>query len=255
MHHLLAFNGSLALNAAYAQVAGVIDSAVPKSASGDFIMPFKGKVLLSHVIGVTTFKAQIQAPSLRTIAFPELWPINITARTAIPDMNRVQQYGDSGPRFLANENLGVYASENGTGASPTSAGLWIADTFTPAPAGMITPLVATVTITTVDGAWALGTLAFDTQLAAGEYSVVGMDVVGDNSIYARLVFPGVTSLRPGVVVEDINTDVQWKDLFRLGRMGEFGRFVFNAPPQLEVFGAAAAATPFRVILDVVKTGS
>lgn len=252
MFHALAFNGTLAQNAAYAQVAGVADGAMPRNQANDYLMPFRGKVIAHHVIGVTTFKAQIQAPSMRMIAYPELWPLNIAVRTAIPDMNRYQTYGESGPQFLDNESIGVYASESNIGASPTSAMLAITDKWTPAPPGMITPLVCTATITTVDGSWVLGTLAFDTQLAVGTYAVVGMDVVGDNSIYARLVFPGNTGMRPGCPVEDVNTDVNWKDQFRLGRMGHWGSFEFNAPPQLEVFGAAAAATPFRVILDVVK---
>lgn len=252
MYHLLAFNGSLTIGQSYAQIPGVIDPVVPKSQSGDFLMPFRGRVIASHVIGVTTSQAQIQAPSMRQIAYPELWPLNLTARTAIPDMNRYQTYGDSGPQFLANENLGVYATENGTGTSATSAMLCITDAWEQAPPGQIVTMVATSTITTIDGAWVLGTLAFTQQLAVGTYAVVGMDVVGDNSIYARLVVPGNNYMRPGVPVEDINTDVQWKDSFRLGRMGKLCQFEYNAQPSIEVFGAAAASTPFRVLLDVVK---
>jgi hypothetical protein len=252
MFHALAFNGSLTVSQSYAQVAGVADAAIPRNQANDFLMPFRGKVIAHHVIGVTTSQAQIQAPSLRQIAFPELWPLNITARTAIPDMNRYQTYGDSGPAFLENESLGVYATENGTGTSATSAMLCITDKWEAPPPGMITPLVATATITTVDGQWTLGTLSFSTQLGVGRYAIVGMSVVGLRALYARLVFPGNTGMRPGCTVQDLATDVDWKDQFRLGRMGKFGEFEFNAPPQLEVFGNAAASTPYRVILDVVK---
>lgn len=252
MHHLLAFNGSLALNAAYAQVAGVADGAMPRNQANDYIMPQNMRLLAYHSIGVTTTKMQIQAPSLRVIAYPEVWPLNLMLRTALADLQRVQTFGSNGPRFLMNESVGIYASEGGTGASPTSAALWVQDRFDPAPDGQYITLVATCTITTVDGQWALGTLAFDTSLGAGQYAVVGMDVTALNSIYARLVFPGNTGMRPGVVVNQVNSRVVLRDVFRLGRVGSMGSFQFNAPPQLEVFGNAAGATAFRVLLDVIK---
>lgn len=252
MFHTLAFGSTLAANAVYAQVAGVADGAIPRNQANDYIMPFRGRVIASHVIGATINAAQIQAPSMRTIAYPELSPLNITAKTAIPDMNRYQTYGDNGPQFLANESLGVYASESAAGTPAVAAGIWITDQLTPAPAGQQITLVATSTIVAVDNAWVLGTLTFATQLGAGEYAVTGLDVVADNSVYARLLFPGNSGMRPGVPTRDVDTDVAWKDSFRFGRMGEFGRFVFNAPPQLELLGAAAGSTACRVLLDVVK---
>jgi hypothetical protein len=256
MHHLLAFNNpTLAISAVYAQVPGVADGSMPRNQAGDYLMPFAGKVIGHHVIGLTTNQAQIQAPSMRTIAYPELWPPNITARTGVPDINRYQVPLDSGPRFVQNESIGVYASNSsGAAVSPTSAALWITDGIEPASPGQTITLVATSTIITVDGSWVLGTLAFSTQLAAGTYRVVGMDVVGANCLYARLVFPGNTGMRPGVPCAQLETRVNWRDTFRFGRFGVYGNFVFNAPPQLEVFGNAAASTPFRVLLDVQKIG-
>lgn len=252
MHHLLAFNGTLAIGAAYSQVAGVPDGAIPRNAAGDYIIPANMRVLAHHIIGVSTSKGQIQAPSLRIIAYPELVPINYGVRTAVPDMDRVQTYGNNGPRVLMNETIGLYATNDGVGVSATSGALWVQDRFDPSPDGMTIPIVATVTITVVDGQWALGSLAFDTQLGAGQYIVTGMDVVGINALYARLVFPGNTGMRPGVAVNQINTRVVLRDPFRLGRIGSFGAFQFNVPPQLEIFGNAAGSTPFRVTLDVIK---
>lgn len=254
MFHLAAFYSSLAQAAAYAQLAAVADGALTKNAANLYIMPENMRVLAAHCQGVTISRAQIQAPSLRNIAYPEIFPIVVAARTAIPDLQGVQIYGDDGPRLLMNEAVGVYASENNTGASPTNAALWLAPRKVPPPAGQMITLVATVTITTVDTAWALGTLAFETQLAAGEYLVVGMEVVMDNTNYARLIFPGAVNYRPGVPVLDVVTDKQWRDSFRLGRFGVFGKFQFNNPPQIEVFGAAAASTPAVVYLDVIKVG-
>lgn len=252
MFHLAAFYASLAQNAAYAAIAAVPDGSLPQNSANQYILPENMRLLAAHGQGVTTSRLQIQAPSLRNVAYPEIYPINQAARTAIPDQQKVQTYGDNGPRFLMNESVGVYGSENNTGASPTNVGLWLGGRFEPAPPGQIITLVATSTITLVDTRWTLGTLAFETVLGAGEYTVVGMEVISDNANYARLVFPGQVNYRPGVPVQDAYGDMTSRDPFRMGRMGVFGRFQFNAPPQVEVFGAAAGATAGTYFLDVIK---
>lgn len=252
MFHLAAFYSSLAQNASYAQIAAVSDGGLTKNTANQYIMPSNMRLLAAHGQGVTTSRMQIQAPSLRNIAYPEIYPINQAARTATPDDQKVQTYGDNGPRFLQNESVGLYGSENNTGASPTNGAIWIADRFEPAPPGQVITLVATATITTVDTAWVLGTLAFETVLASGEYIVIGMEVIMDNTNYARLLFPGQVNYRPGVPTQDAYGEMTARDPFRMGRCGVFGRFQFNAPPQVEVFGAAAAATAGTFLLDVIK---
>ena len=254
MFHLAAFYSSLAQNAAYAQVAGVADGALTRNSSNNYIAPTNLTILAAHAQGVTTSRCQIQAPSLRQIAYPEIYPIVQSIRTAIPDNAGYRIYKERGPRLLQNESFGVYASENNTGASPTNAALWIADRFQPARPGPCITLVATTTITLVDTAWALGTLTFETQLAAGEYEVIGASMIMDNSNYFRLVYPGGTNWRPGAPVFDVYGDKDWLDSFRVGNFGSWGTFVFNNPPQVEVFGAAAGATAGTLLLDVVKIG-
>lgn len=252
MFHLAAFYKSLAQNAAYSQLNAVADAALSQNPSGQYIAPSNLKVLAAHVQGVTVSRCQIQAPSLRNIAFPEVYPIVQAARTTVPDLQAVQIYGDNGPRLMVNESFALYASENNTGASPTNGALWVSDRPEAAPPGMQITLVATVTLTLVDTAWVLGSLTFETSLAAGEYVVTGMDVLCVSANYARLVFPGQTNWRPGVPCVPVLTKKQWRDSFRLGRLGAFGRFQFNAPPQLEVFGSAAGAQTATVYMDVIK---
>lgn len=253
MFHLAAFYSSLPISSNYAQLAGVADGALSQNQANQYIAWDNLRIIGSHVQGVTTNRAQIQSPSLRNLAYPEHYPIVQASITTMPTGYGYQVYGDDGPRLLSQEAFGVYASENGTGASPTVAGLQLADRMTPAPAGPRITLVASSTITLVAQQWALGTLSFATQLAAGEYSVVGMEVIVDGANYARLLFPGGTNLRPGVPVQEAYGGKNWRDSFRYGRFGEFGRFIFNTPPQLEIFGAAAGAQTAIVLLDVVKT--
>jgi len=252
MHHLMAFYSSLAQNAAYAQLAAVADGGMTRNQANQYIMPANMMCIGAHVQGVTTFQAQIQAPSLRTIAYPEISPLVQAAIASPPTLPAWVGYGTNGPRFLMNEAVGVYASENNTGASPTVAGLWITDNLQTAPPGMQITLVASATVTDVVQAWTLSTLTFATQLAAGQYVVTGMGVIGAGANYARLVFPGQTNYRPGVLVDSAVGNKQWRDQFRFGRFGTFGTFQFNAPPQLETFGNAAASHTYTVLLDVIK---
>ena len=253
MFHLAAFYNSLAASAAYGQLAGIADSGLTRNAGNQFIMPANLRVIGAHAQGLTISRCQIQAPSLRMIAYPEIYPTVIGALTVIPDMQGVCIYGDDGPRLLQNEAVGVYASNSdAVNASPTVAGLMLAERVIPAPPGSRTTLVATSTNTTIVQTWTLSTLTFETQLGAGDYVVVGLEVIADNSTYARLVFPGIANIRPGVPVVDIYGDKQWRDMFRMGRFGSFGKFPFNNPPQLELLGSAAASTAATVLLDVVK---
>lgn len=254
MFHLAAFYASVLQNATYQQLLAVSDGALSQNAANQYIAWNNLKILGSFVQGVTTNRAQIQAPSLRNLAYPEHYPVVQAAITTIPDNFAYQTYGEDGPRLLMNEAFGVYASENNTGASPTVAGLMIGTGIVPAPPGPRITLVCTTTITLVAQQWALGVLAFGTQLPAGTFSVVGMEVICDAANFARLLFPGGTNLRPGVVVQETYGKKNWRDSFRYGRFGEFGTFVFNTPPQVEIFGAAAGAQTATVLLDVVKIG-
>lgn len=252
MFHTAAYYSQLAASAVYGQLAAVADAALTRNAGNQYIMPDNLRVMAAHCQGIGVGRCQIQAPSLRRLAYPEVFPVIQSIRTAVPDLQGVQIYLDNGPRLERNEAVGVYASEVLAAVSPTNAALWIGDRVEQAPPGPQFTLVATGTITTVDQQWALGTMAFETVLATGDYLVTGLEVVADNSNYARLVFPGSTGMRPGVPVLDVLTDKQWRDSFRLGRFGSFGRFTFNNPPQIELFGAAAAATPFVCYMDVIK---
>lgn len=252
MLHLAAFYASLLQNASYQQLLAVADGGLTRNSANQYIMPSNMQLLGAHVQGVTTSQAQIQAPSLRNIAYPEISPLVQAAIASPPTLPAWVGYGPYGPRFLMNEAVGVYATENNTGASPTVAGLWITDTQQAAPPGQQITLVATATVTDVAQAWTLSTLSFITNLAAGQYMVTGMGVIGAGANYARLLFPGATNFRPGVLVDAAVGNKQWRDQFRFGRFGVFGSFQFNSPPQLETFGNAAGSHTYTVLLDVIK---
>lgn len=253
MHTLVAYGGSINNGTVYGQVPGVADGSMTRDSSNNYIMPSNMQALAAFVLGANVSAAQIQAPSLRNIAYPEIYPPQVSAVNAIPDRYRHRRYDQSGPRFVMNESVGVYASAGGAAPAQINAALWLTDRYTPTTPGMVTTLVATTSNTTIVDQWTLSTLAFTTQLAAGTYSVVGMGVVGADAVLARLLFPGGTNFRPGCIVDQAYGNSGMWEYFRMGAIGTFGSFVFNAPPQVELFGHTAATATYTVYLDVVKT--
>lgn len=252
MHHLAAFYASIAQNSAYAALPGVADGALPRNGASQYVMPANMQVVAAFAQGVTTSRCQIQAPSLRNLAYPEVYPIQQSALDPTVTNAPIQLYGANGPRLLKNESLTLAASENNTGASPTFGGLWLAERFTPAPGGQIITLVATTTNVLVAQAWTLSTLAFETVLAVGTYMVVGMEIVCGDASLARLVFPGDTGMRPGCIAYESYGFAAKYNQFRVGNLGAWGEFEFNAPPQIEIFGGVAGSEAATVFLDVVK---
>lgn len=255
MHHLAVFASDLAISAAYAQVAGIADGGLTRNSANLYIAPTNMRVLAAYVQGVTTNRAQLQSPSLRNLAYPEIAPIQITAVDPMVSQANFRKYYGNGPRLVMNEAFGIYASNSsGAAVSKTYAGLWLANQFTPSPQGQVTTLVGTSTNVLVVESWTLSSIAFETQIPAGRYSIIGCRIQCDDATFARLVFPGSTNFRPGVTVQADAGDKTWLDQFNDGSMGEFGQFDFNNPPQLEVFGHTAGSEAATVFLDVVKIG-
>lgn len=253
MHTLVAYGGSINNTVVYTQVPGVADGSMTRDSSNNYIMPANMQALAAFVLGADITAMQIQAPSLRNIAYPEVYPPEPTAVASLPDQYALRRYDQAGPRFVMNESVGAYISKGGAAPAVAHVGLWLADRYTPTTPGMVTTLVATTSNTTIAEQWTLSTLAFTTQLAAGTYSVVGMAVVGADASLARLLFPGGTNFRPGCVVDQAYGNTGLWEYFRFGQLGQWGSFVFNAPPQLELFGHTAGTSTYTVYLDVVKT--
>lgn len=253
MHTLVAYGASIVNGTVYGQVAGVADGSMTRDSSNNYIMPANMQAIAAFAMQANLQAAQIQAPSLRNIAYPEIYPTQVSAVASLPTMPAVDVYDQNGPRFVQNESVGIYVSVGGAAAAVAHAALWLTDRYVPATQGMITTLVATTSNTTVVQSWTLSTLSFTTQLAAGEYAVVGMGVVGADANFARLLFPGGSNFRPGCLVDQAYGNKSWRDQFRMGRFGDWGKFVFNAPPQIELFGHTAATATYTVYLDVVKT--
>lgn len=252
MHILAGFFKNLVNGSVYAAIDGAVDQALTISANNKYILPAKWRVLRGWVNGTAVTAAQINAPSLRQIVLPELYPVDVAA--TVPSRPPLIDFQGYGPFIQQNEELGINASIGGGAASDNWAGLWLADKFTPAPGGPAFSVPYTAVITAVKGAWTLGAMTLSVTLPAGQYAVIGMSCVAAGTLFARLVFPGMSQWRPGCLVDNTYGNFSLYPTFRYGAMGLYGLFYQTSQPQLEIFGLAAGAAAPAGVLDLIKVG-
>ena len=251
MHHLACGFASIANGTSYGLVAGAVDSGLTLLPSSFYLAGKKQRLLQAAVMQTNLTAAQIDAPSLRNLGLPEIYPG--IAAAAIPDRYAVAEYGPNGPQIQANEGFGVRISAGGAAAADAFFGLWITDGFKNAPPGPVTTVPCTAAITAVKGSWVMGALTPATTLQAGSWEIVGMELVASNSWAGRLVIPGSNNtMRPGVLAVTAYGRVGQTQNNRYGRFGSFGTFNSNQLPALEIFGLAAGAAAPVAYLDLVK---
>lgn len=250
MHTVVGFFSSQAAGATNSALAGVPDQSITLSSNNRFIVPGDWQVRAGLGLSANLTAARINAPSLRSLILPQIYPGNVgaTPSTGL----EIADYGDSGIRLARNEEVTIEASNNAGAAVNVAGALWLHDRFTPSPPGPYYTLVATAAVTLTAGTWVFSQLTFDQTLPAGWYSVVGMRAVCANAFLARLVFPAQANFRPGVVADvaygNRQIDAPWSD----GRAGLFGRFYSTAQPAAEVLGLVAGAQTLTVYLQLVK---
>lgn len=252
MHIIAAYYKNQTNGVTYDPLTVVTDQALTPAQSQGYQFPKNYKVLTAYVNGVNVLAARINAPSLRNLVLPEIYPAN--PAVAVPTRPPVVDYDMGGPIVLANESVVVETSSGGAAPGIVSAFLWVTERYTEAPQGPVFTAVASSANTLIAGAWTLSTLTFNQTLPAGQYAVVGMEVVCANAAVARLVFPGVNQWRPGCVVDTAYGNMIQPGYFRFGRNGLFGTFYNTAQPQVEIFGLTAGAQTATVYLDLIKVG-
>lgn len=199
-----------------------------------------------QTVAATRNYAQVQSPSIRTIAYQD---VSMFGATANPSDDRLIQWHPTDPRALAiDESLNFLVNTDDAGAQDHYALIWLADGPVQPVDGKIFTVRCTATIAQASGLWVNGGLTFTQKLPVTDYNVVGMRVQAATGIAARLIFPG-SQFRPGTIVYSGNTSGEL-GRFRNGMAGVWGRFNINQPPQLEMLGGAAAAQ--TVYLDLIK---
>jgi len=250
MFNLVAFFKSVAANAALDNLTPCSDPLVTISANNRVIFPEDYQLLAAHANIPDGSRWRLNTPSMRVIALPELYPFKPTvAAGANPPLVFP---GGQAIRIPRNDEAGYDVSRDGVGAADVFAAMFVAPRVVPAPMGPIYTMRATASLTLTAGTWVGGTLTFDQILPFGRYAIVGMDVVCNDGMYARLTFPGQTQYRPGVPCVETTGEYINPQMFRYGEFGLFGMFDQTAQPGIEVMGDTAGAETPVVLLDLVK---
>lgn len=252
MFTIAGFYKPVAQNAVYDSLNAVTDQSQTISSNGKFIFPQRYKIVQAAVMGTALTNARLDAPSLRNLVLPQIYPVIVAA--APPDQPPISWLGDYGPTLQTNEEFTIDVSHAGAGADDIFAAVFLQDQGSAAPGGPAFTLYGTATITHVKGSWVLGPLTLDQTLPSGRYAVVGFDAVAANAFAVRLVFPGLNQWRPGVIANASYGRRSWMDRNRMGRMGAWGEFFNTAQPQVEVLGHTAGSASVAVVIDVIKVG-
>lgn len=215
-----------------------------------FVFPVNMKLLFASAMHSQMTDARFNAPHFREVGFPHVSPV---AATQVPGLvGRATVYD---PPFLTIPQLDEFAFEasvSGNASDSVIGLIGATDGNMNTPQGDIYTLKATGTITAVANVWTPGNITFESSLPSGTFAVVGMKAFGATLIAARLRFqtyqmlPGCPGLTTNILQDD------WR--FRMGRLGEWGRFKNTAQPSVEIL-CTAADTAQTFFIDMVKVGS
>jgi len=252
MHHLLAYNSTLAAVAGLQQVNAIADPVFPRSnGNTEYQISRNMRIAAAFAGAAANVRTRIITPTLQLRGEPQVVPISGTLLPAVD------------PNFMdiSAAPIGVKTQESiriemeSNSATDAFVGLWMfdedRDDFKVAYRDLRW-LRATFSVTTVVRAWALGgALAFDETLEAGQYAVYGMQAFFATSLAARIIFPNQV-YRPGCLGQA--TAVSRSAPLFWGGMGLFGKFDSVGLPQVEVLDTAAATVTYTVWLLCGKAG-
>jgi len=257
---LAAFYENIDASAALSALDTIEDTHITVSGK-DLTIPILNKIIMAFAMGDGLVQGRLSSPSLR-----RMWLFDLPAfypASSLPTDQAVDEAGSNAytiyrdvPIVDLKENpLELVSSEklnflvkNG-GAAHTYGLVWLADAVPRPVTGKIFTVRATCSKTLTPNKWTATPLNFEQELPAGRYQVVGMRAKSDNIIAARLLFVGQV-WRPGVLGVKTYSE-RYDEMFRMGKMGVFGEFEFDQPPQVE-FLASAADTSEEVFLDLIQ---
>lgn len=188
----------------------------------------------------TQTQAQLQAPSLREVFFPDLTPLFVGANfsTTHPLHNLL----DNPMQLATNEGLEFHTDSGDAAANTDAYGLVALSDGAITPAkGKIFTMRATSAVALAAQTWKNSALVFDQTLPVGNYDIVGMRASGAGLVASRLVFIGASAItRPGVPAQGSLNTADFYEA-RMGRLGMFGSFNSITPPSVDCLGDTGVA--------------
>jgi hypothetical protein len=247
MIHLAAFTKTSVGNIVDEDIPAVSDQVFTIS-NNHFIPPVPVWVILAAAACLNITRWKISTPRLRAIAQPQ-FPRG-TAAAGIGFQAGVIDMTNYPIKLNPIDELSALVTTNVVAATQPTAGVWLTDGNIVRPRGEPYWVHGTSTVTDVAFGWAAAAITLDQTLPAGQYSVIGLRVIGANAQFGRLIFP-TGGWRPGcIAVPSIQSNEGW--YFENGYLGEMGRFASVAQPLLEVFATVAGATTYDVFLELLK---
>lgn len=249
MLHTLAFGGAKTDSTPNEAAPGVVDPGWTLNAQNRYISPMKLKVVAGVAMNDAITACRINAPSLRNLGLPELYPTTVSNVPAVSPA--IAYWGANGPEIQPTEAFGLDSSDGVATVKRIHAGLWVRNSFEPVPAGKRFTITGTSAQTLLLDAWTTNTITLSQELPFGTYGVIGLGIVCATCYLGRLVFPGNTYWRPGCTAVATYGQFDQRDLWRNGAQGLLGTFVSTQPPQLDLIGNTAGAQTATVFLDLV----
>lgn len=157
-------------------------------------------------------------------------------------------------RLTPGEGMQLHVKEDTAGDDRQATALvWLGDgnLGNPYPGLPMFTVRFTAAIAGVAYSWQNGAITFEQNLPVGLYAVMGMHVITDSGIGARLVFSG-QGARPGCLAYDAIEDIS-NQVFRNGNLGVWGTFHTHSPPTLDILCRTTDATQ-EGFLDLIKIG-
>lgn len=249
MFHIIAWFQSVDPGGAFQAINAVREEMLFSSGVDIRVFPKLNNIIAEAAIindATVEDRAQIQSPSLRTLANIDIEPIIIAAAPANPGAWNV--HPENPIPVVDDEALNFFISSNPAAPVVHYGLVWLADGPTQPVKGRMFSVKFTSAVAQVAGSWVNGNIVLSQVLPAGRYQVIGMRVRSADMIAGRLVFVGQVP-RPGVLgVTTIgNVDNYWT---RFGRIGVWGEFPHTTPPTIDILGGVAAAQ--NGVLDLIK---
>lgn len=249
MFHTAVFYGTTAGALTATDVAAVTDGWATVQNS-HFIFQEDLQLIQAYGHGITVTSVQLSAPHWRFVAQPTLvppvqdWdgsealitPLLRPGNITVPRIDEIQALITTSAT-----STGGYMVPIWLGRKPMNLNI---------PAGDVYPTAFTFNNVPATGVWTPYNITFTQSLPAGRYSVVGMDIVGTNIQLGRLRFQEYVML-PGVATRNGATGLQ-RDVYRYGRLGEWGQFENTAQPTIEIFSMGGATGTNTGVMDLVK---
>lgn len=248
MHHTCAYGATVA-SAAETDIAALADQVLVIQ-NGHFLPQRPMNILYAAYCALLVTYARLSSPTLALITPPYIRDVSLAVDFGNPQI--VSDYTQD-PLALAPLEELTLTAKNSAATSGLSLGiLGLEWERRPQPAGQVLTIRGTAAATLVINAWTqLGTITWQNQLPTGVYAIVGAEAFSAGGKAFRITCENQIP-RPGGLATLLETN-RTSPLFRMGALGEWGRFRNYAMPTFEMI-SASADTAEVVYMDLVKVG-